>query len=81
MAYKEVSRVEVTEIMRRWQTGATIRGLARASGLSRNTINKYILAAESCGLTRTGPAKGTRTFSSVFTISHRVEHIPGYQRQ
>ncbi len=55
MAYKEVSRVEITEIMRRWQAGATVRGLARASGLSRNTIKKYILAAEGQGLTRAGP--------------------------
>ena len=55
MAYKEVSRVEITEITRRWQAGATVRGLARASGLSRNTIKKYILAAEGQGLTRVGP--------------------------
>src|SRR5665811_291547 len=54
MAYEEVSRVEVTEIIRRWQTGATIRGLARVSGLSRNTIKKYILAAKSIGLTNNG---------------------------
>src|SRR3990172_2345063 len=55
MAYEEVSRVEVTEIIRRWQAGATIRGLARAFGLSRNTIKKYILAAQSIGLTNNGP--------------------------
>jgi hypothetical protein len=55
MAYKEVSRVDITEIIRRWQVGATLRGLARASGLSRNTIKKYILAAEGQGLTQTGP--------------------------
>jgi len=55
MAYKEVYRVEITEIIRRWQAGATVRGLARASGLSRNTIKKYILAAEGEGLTRDGP--------------------------
>lgn len=55
MAYEEVSRVEVTEIIRRWQSGVTIRGLARVSGLSRNTIKKYILAAQNIGLTNNGP--------------------------
>jgi hypothetical protein len=55
MAYKEFSRVEIIEIVRRWQAGASVRGLARVSGLSRNTIKKYILAAESCGLTSGGP--------------------------
>jgi len=54
MAYKEVTRVDITEIIRRWQAGAKVRGLARATGLSRNTIKKYILAAEGQGLTRAG---------------------------
>jgi len=55
MAFKEVSRVEVIEIVRRWQAGARIRSLARATGLSRKTIRKYTQAAEKCGLTRDGP--------------------------
>jgi transposase len=56
MAFKEVSRVEVIEILRRWQTGVGVRALARGTGLSRNTIRKYIEAAERCGLTRDGPS-------------------------
>jgi len=55
MAYQEVSRVEITELIRRWQAGGTVRGLARATGLSRNTVKKYIQAAQSLGLTRAGP--------------------------
>lgn len=58
MAYKEFSRVEIIEIVRRWQTGVSVRGLARLSGLSRNTIRKYILAAQSCGLTSGGSPPG-----------------------
>ena len=56
MAFEEVSRVEVIEILRRWQTGDGVRALARGTGLSRNTIRKYIEAAERCGLTRDGPS-------------------------
>lgn len=55
MAYEEVSRVEITEIIRRWQAGGSIRGMARGSGLSRNTIRKYVVAAEACGLKPAGP--------------------------
>lgn len=55
MAYKEVSRVDIIEVIRRWQAGGTVRGLARATGLSRNTIRRYVQAAEACGLTRAGP--------------------------
>jgi len=52
MAYKEVSRVEITEVIRQWQAGRGIREIARSTGLARNTIRKYILTAQSCGLAR-----------------------------
>jgi DNA-binding IclR family transcriptional regulator len=56
MAYKEVSRVEITEVIRQWQTGRGIREITRSTGLSRNTIRKYLLSAQSCGLVRDGPS-------------------------
>ena len=55
MAFKEVSRVEIKEIIRRWQDGASIRAVARATGLSRTTAQKYIQAAEASGVSRGGP--------------------------
>lgn len=55
MAYKEVSRVEVTEVIRQWQAGRGIREIARSTGISRNTIRKYMLIAQSCGLERESP--------------------------
>ena len=55
MAYKKVSRVEITEVIRQWQTGRGIREITRSIGLARNTIRKYILTAQSCGLMRDGP--------------------------
>jgi transposase len=55
MAYKEVSRVEITEIIRQWQAGRGIREIARSTGLSRNTIRKYVLTGQSCGIERAGP--------------------------
>ena len=42
MAYKEVSRVEITEVVRQWQAGRGIREITRSTGISRNTIRKYI---------------------------------------
>ncbi len=55
MAYKEFSRVEIKEIIRIWQSGSGIRPLSRLSGLSRNTVKKYLNAAADCGLSRAGP--------------------------
>jgi hypothetical protein len=55
MAYEEVSRVEITEIIRQWQRHRGIHQMARSTGLSRNTIRRYILAARDAGLVRDGP--------------------------
>src|SRR5689334_15823765 len=45
MAYREVSRMEYEEVVRRWQAGESQRAIARALGLSRNTVAAYIRAA------------------------------------
>jgi transposase len=55
MAYQEVSRVEITEILRQWQAGRSLRAIARATGLSRTTVSKYLLAAAQAGLQKDGP--------------------------
>lgn len=55
MVYREVHRMELRELLRRWQAGQSIRMIARATGLARNTVGKYISAAETLGLTISGP--------------------------
>ncbi|MGI5837958.1 MAG: helix-turn-helix domain-containing protein [Chloroflexota bacterium] len=55
MVYREVHRVELRELLRRWQAGESIRTIARAMGLARNTVGKYLKAAEALGLTVSGP--------------------------
>ena len=35
MAYKEVSRVEIAEVIRRWQSGSSQRHIASGTGLSQ----------------------------------------------
>ena len=41
MAYREVSRMEIPEVIRRWQAGASPGRIATGIGLSRNTARKY----------------------------------------
>lgn len=55
MAFKEVTRMEISELIRRWQTGGSIRGLSRVSGLSRTTVRRYVQAAQLGGLRQDGP--------------------------
>jgi transposase len=45
MAYREVSRMEYEEVVRRWQAGESQRAIARALGLARNTVAAYVRAA------------------------------------
>ena len=55
MAYREVTRVEIQEIIRRWQAGEGYRRIASGTGLSRNTVRKYLTAAKADGIARDGP--------------------------
>ena len=56
MAYKEVSRVDIVEVIRRWQAGSSQRHIALGTGLSRETVGRYIAAAERLGVSHEGPA-------------------------
>ena len=55
MGYREVSRVEIAEVVRRWQSGESQRQIASGTGLSRKTVRRYIRAGVEAGLTRDGP--------------------------
>ncbi len=55
MGYRELSRMEIVEVVRHWQTGASQRGEARATGLARETARKYLPAARTFGLSQSGP--------------------------
>ena len=55
MSYKEVLRVEIEEVVRRWQAGKSQRSIASGTGLSRDTVRKYLAAAGNAGIVREGP--------------------------
>ena len=69
MAYKEVFRVEIAEVIRRWQAGESLRHIAAGTGLSKDTVAKYISAAEALGVPRDGPAPSEKQLSQLATIS------------
>src|SRR5919197_2862115 len=55
MGYRELSRMEIVEVVRRWQAGQSQRAIVRASGVARETVKKYLRAAEELGVTANGP--------------------------
>ena len=69
MAYKEVSRVDVKEVIRRWQMGSSQRQTAAGTGLSRDTVRKYIAAAKELGVSQEGPAPTEEQLSKLAALS------------
>ena len=68
MAYREVSRMEIPEIIRRWQAGDSQRKIALGTGLSRDTIAKYVAAAQEEGIVRDGLVATAEELSRLATI-------------
>ncbi|WP_327097400.1 hypothetical protein OIE68_00500 [Nocardia vinacea] len=54
MSYREVSVIEIREILRLWLQGRGLREVARLSGSDRKTVRRYVERAQSCGLDRDG---------------------------
>jgi hypothetical protein len=46
MAYREVGTMDMEQVIRRWLAGEKIRGIARLTGLDRNTIRRIVRSAE-----------------------------------
>jgi transposase len=54
MAYREVSVIEVREVLRGWLGGAGLRTVAEQAGVDRKTARRYVQAAETAGVVREG---------------------------
>ena len=54
MGYRELHRMEIDEVVRRWQVSESQRAIAQATGLARETVRKYLAAAGGLGLSATG---------------------------
>ena len=68
MAYKEVLRVEISEVIRCWRTGHSQRRIASGTGLSRDTVVRYITAAEALGVSRQGPEPSEEQLSRLALV-------------
>lgn len=50
MAFREVTMLEVKEVLCRWLVGGSKKSITRQLGVARNTVRRYIEAAEAEGL-------------------------------
>lgn len=56
MSYREVSVIEIREMLRLWLQGRGLREVARLAGTDRKTVRRYVDRARACGLDRDGDA-------------------------
>src|SRR3954471_10415495 len=57
VSYREVSVVEVKEILRLWLEGRSLREVSRLAAADRKTVRRYVEAAQAAGVDRDdGPA-------------------------
>lgn len=54
MAFREVSVIEVRELLRAWLSGKGLRRVAEQAGVDRKTVRRYVEAAQEAGLDREG---------------------------
>lgn len=50
MAYREVTMIEITEVLRQWLAGGARKTIARRLGLDPKTVRRYLRAAARSGL-------------------------------
>ncbi len=76
MAYREVLRLEIAEVVRRWQAGNSQRSIASGTGLSRDTVRKYLTAAKEAGVVQEGPAPTEDQLSRLAGVSRSGPRRP-----
>ena len=50
MSYREVSMLEIKEVLRRKESGSSARRIARDMGIDRKTVGRYLSAIAAAGV-------------------------------
>lgn len=54
MSFRELTMIEIREVIRRWQAQQKLREAARETGLDRKTVRRYFAALDELGASRDG---------------------------
>lgn len=72
MSYRELSMIDVKELVRRWIAGHSVRKIARETGTDRGTVARYVAAAKQLGM----PPGHEYNDDDVHEIAQRVQARP-----
>lgn len=72
MSFRELTMIDVLEVLRRWQSGQSARAIAKDGVADRKTALRYIHAALASGIAETT----TLDDAAVATVARRVQERP-----
>jgi transposase len=72
MSYRELTMIDVKEVLRRWQAGQGARQIARQAVADRKTVARYVAAATELGL----PCDRALDEGEVHAVAQRVQVRP-----
>jgi transposase len=83
MAFREVTMLEVKEVLLRWQKGEGVAPNARHSGVDRKTVRRYVAAAKTVGVVQGAERVTDEQLAAVLVLlkgSREAEHGEAWQR-
>jgi transposase len=72
MPYRELTMIDIKEVLRRWSARQSLHRIARETGVDRKTVRRYVHAANSCSL----PQGREPTEDEVHEVAQRVQARP-----
>src|SRR5918996_1280246 len=78
MGFREVTMLEIKEVLRRWLRGEAKSEIARQCGVARGTVRSYIKAAEAAGLS--GQPESALTDERLVELATRLQPEVGRPR-
>ena len=81
MSYRELSTIDVRELLRRWAAGHSMRKISRETGTDRGTAGRYIAIAEQLALARDSELSEAEIHEVAQRVQARPLPDPSAERQ
>ncbi len=72
MSYRELTMIDVKEVLRRWQAEQSVRQIGRETGIDRKTVGRYVATARAIDL----PRDRELTEAEVHEVAQREQSRP-----
>jgi len=80
VSFRELTMIEVREVVRRWQAEQSLREIARETGLDRKTVRRYFAVLEELGVARDVEFDDTLVHQVASRVQTRAVPEPSTER-